>query len=94
MYYKKIIQKGDCITMICTDWRRRHISNKIILKRKTDVFGPFYFCPNISKCKYCDGLIGEDNHMWRLFERVERLREDTIVFENYVLKNYSIIKWM
>ena len=79
--------------MICNAWDRHHISYRIIFTKETDEFGSFYWCPKLPKCKYCDGIIGEDNHLWQLFKKVEKLRKAYLIFKKEILVNHSIKEW-
>lgn len=77
----------------------KHIDfRKLIHKKESDEFGEFYWCPYRNSyegsCKNCDGIIGNDNHMWRLFQEINRIATNYRYIKKYVINNQHLTKWL
>ena len=77
----------------------KHINfRKIINKKESDEFGEFYWCPYRNSydkgCSTCDGIIGDDNHMWRLFQEINKIALNYRYIKKYVLNNQKLNKFL
>ena len=55
----------------CTYGNKKIMLHK--LKKESDEFGDFYWCPKFKDCMWmCDGIIYDEGSLFVLFEKIEK----------------------